>query len=229
MGDLTKDIPKPLIQVADKPVVEHIINRLAKAGINEFVLITRYLAEKVTDCLGDGSRLGVHLKYVQQEDKYGTGAALLTAKSLSQNQPILMTYGDIVTPALNYKNALTTFEETKGTGVITLNWVDDPWAGGAVHLDESGKVLKIVEKPPKGEVASNWNSAGIFVFEPVIFDYLEKLTPSPRGEYELTDALNQMISDNLSIYPYYLQGGWKDVGTPEDIAVAEEILKQDEE
>lgn len=227
MGDITKNIPKPMIEVAGKPVIEHIICGLMSAGITEFILITRYLTEKIEAYLGNGSAMGAKISYVPQSDRYGTGAALLEAKSLTGGGPVLMTYGDIITPPANYAGALSTFAEKNGEAVITLNWMDDPWAGGAVHVDDdSGKVAKIVEKPPKGKVISHWNSAGIFVFKSVIFHYLEKLQPSPRGEYELPDALNAMVRDGLSVYPYYLQGRWQDVGRPEDIPVAEDIIKQ---
>lgn len=228
MGALTRDVPKPMIEVAGRPVIEHIIQRIARAGISEFVIVTRYLAEMIQQRLGDGSVLGVKIDYVRQSDRYGTGAALEEARSYAAAGPLMMVYGDIITPAANYLGAFRVFREFSPSSVMTLNWMDDPWAGGAVHVDGSGLVSAVVEKPPKGQVASHWNSAGIFVFEPVIFDYLARLRPSARGEYELPDALNAMIRDGLQIRPYYLQGEWRDVGTPDDIAAAERILRQEE-
>lgn len=228
MGALTKDMPKPLIPVAGKPVLEHIVTRLSNAGVKEFVFITRYLAEKIRDYFGDGSKFGIKVDYVLQSDKYGTGAALYEAKDLvGKDEPVMMTYGDIITPACNYSGAISVFGSKTCEAVMTLNYVEDPWRGGAVYIGEDGKVNKIVEKPPKGEVSSHWNSAGIFVFQPAIFKYLERLQPSPRGEYELPDAINAMITDGLPVYPYYLEGAWRDVGTVEDIAIAEEILLQE--
>lgn len=225
MGDLAKDIPKPMIEVAGKPVIEHIIHGLMGAGVTEFILITRYLAEKIEAYLGDGSQTGARISYVLQSDRYGTGAALLEAKALVGDNPVLMTYGDIITPPINYAGALATFTERKCQAVAALQWTDDPWAGGAAHVSCSGTITGIVEKPPKGEIASHWICAGIFVFDPVIFRYLEDLQPSPRGEYELADALNAMINDGLSIYPHYHQGRWQDVGRPQDILAAEQILR----
>lgn len=225
MGDLAKDIPKPMIKVAGKPVIEHIIRGLMGADITEFILITRYLTEKIEAHLGDGSQMGAKISYVRQSDRYGTGAALLETKALVGDNFVLMTYGDIITPPINYAGALATFAEKKCQAVASLNWVDDPWAGGAAHVSDSGTITKIVEKPPKGESASHWVCAGIFVFDPVIFRYLEDLQPSPRGEYELADALNAMINNGLAIYPHYHQGRWQDVGRPEDIPAAEQILR----
>lgn len=227
MGQLTRDMPKPMIPVAGKPVIEHIIRHIMRAGVTEFVVVTRYLGEKIEDYLGDGAEIGARIEYVRQSERYGTGAALLMAREMAGSEPVIMTYGDIITPTHNYSGALATFREKNGSAVMTLNWMDDPWRGGAVHVDESGKVCKIVEKPAKGQVTSHWNSAGIFVFRPVIFEYLAHLTPSPRGEYELPDAMNRMIDDGLAIYPYYLTGAWQDVGTVQDIAVAERILREE--
>lgn len=228
MGALTRDIPKAMIAVAGRPVLEHIITRLARVGLSDFILVTRYLAEKIERHFGGGERFGVSIRYASQGDYYGTGAALLSAEDYAAHGPLMMTYGDIITPVVNYSRAMETFSQSQCAAVMTLNWMDDPWAGGAVHVDENGRVSRIVEKPPKGQIVSHWNSAGIMVFDPVIFGYLERLRPSPRGEYELPDALNAMIDDGLAIHPYYLRGGWCDVGRPEDIAAAEEILRQEE-
>jgi dTDP-glucose pyrophosphorylase len=140
-----------------------------------------------------------------------------------------MVFADVIVETHIYANAIRIFNETGGAGVVTLNWVDDPCHGGAVLVDEQNKITGVIEKPPKGQIPSNWNSAGIFVFAPVIFDYLERLTPSARGEYELPDAMNAMIADGLQLYPSYLDGQWLDVGTIEAVAVAERMLAGDGE
>lgn len=228
MGALTRDLPKPMIEVAGRPVIEHIILSIARAGVAEFVIVTRYLGEVIEARLGDGSGLGVKIDYVRQSERYGTGAALDEARRFAAAGPLMMVYGDIITPAVNYQGAIRVFEEFSPSAVMTLNWMDDPWAGGAVHVDDSGLVRAVIEKPSKGQVVSHWNSAGIFVFDPVVFEYLARLQPSERGEYELPDALNAMIRDGLQIRPYYLQGEWRDVGTPDDIAAAERILREEE-
>lgn len=217
-----------MIPVAGKPVIEHIMRGLMGSGINEFIVIIRHLGEKIRDYFGNGECIGAKVSYVNQTDKYGTGAALLMAKELAAGEQVLMTYGDIITSERNYAGAIDVFNSRGCDAVMTLNWMDDPWAGGAVHVDDSDEIFKIVEKPPKGEVPSHWNSAGIMVFQPVIFEYLECLKPSTRGEYELPDAINAMIGDGYRICPYYLKGPWRDVGRVEDIAAAEAILMQQE-
>lgn len=226
LGDLTRDIPKPMIRVAGKPVVEHIIGFIKNAGINEFVLVTRYLSEKIEEYFGDGSRFGVNIRYIRQPDgKYGTGAALLAAKDLVQSEPLMMTYGDIIMSCTNYSGILDVYAKHNGTGAITVNWVGDPCTGADVKLDDDGKVIEIIEKPAPGTASRYLNSSGLFIYQPIIFDYLEKLAPSARGEYELSDAMSNMAEDGLAIYSYHLQNAWRDVGRPEDIPAAEEILR----
>ncbi|MCX6344001.1 MAG: nucleotidyltransferase family protein [Armatimonadetes bacterium] len=224
LGELTKDIPKPMITLAGKPALDYIICGIHSAGIEELVLVVRYKAEKIIEHFGDGSRFGIKIDYVQQSDACGTGAALLAARESVAGSNLLMTYGDIITSSVNYAGAVRGFEELGGAGVMTLNWVDDPSNGASVTLDSRGCVSQIIEKPPKGEFTSNWHSAGLFVFEPTVFDYLVRIEPSPRGEYEIGDAINKMIADNHDIHAYFLQGLWTDIGTLDAIAAAERLL-----
>ena len=224
MGSLTQNTPKPMILINGKPIIEHVMRRMMAGGVTDFVMVTKYLAHKIEEYFGDGHAFGTRIEYVQQTDKYGTGAALLAAKDLARGAPVMMAFADVLVETKTYAKAIRIFDDTGGAGLITLNWVDDPYKGGAVMVASNGLITDIIEKPPKGQVPSNWNSAGIFVFQNIIFDYLERLSPSARGEYELPDAVNSMISDGLQVYPSYLEGQWLDVGTVQAVAVAEKML-----
>jgi dTDP-glucose pyrophosphorylase len=101
--------------------------------------------------------------------------------------------------------------------VVAVKAVDDPWQGAAVYEDH-GRVQRIIEKPAKGTSTTQWNSAGFYVLRPVIFDYLARLKPSPRNEYELTSAIEAMLADGLDLRTSPVQGNWRDVGRPEDLA-----------
>lgn len=228
LKELTKDTPKPMIEVAGKPVCEQVMRRIQLAGIDDFILVTKYLSHKVREYFGDGSRFGMRVQYVEQGDDYGTGAAFLCARELAGNTASLMTFSDVVMPACNYEGAVRTHELRRGGGVITVNEVPDPCRGADVQLDNEGKVVRIVEKPPAGTKEKYLNSSGLFVFEPVLFDYLAAIQPSPRGEYEMPDAMNAMAHDGIPIYAYFLQGYWKDVGTIEDLRIATELIEQEE-
>ena len=224
MGSLTRDVPKPMIPVLGKPVVEHVMCRMMAAGVTDFVLVTKYLADQIKDYFGDGGSLGARIDYVEQIDSYGTGAALLSANELARGEAFVMTFADVIASTKSYAEAISVFHQKGGAGVVTVNYVDDPHTGASVALDANGRIEQIIEKPPKGQSTSNWNSSGIFVFSPIIFTYLHRLTPSWRNEYELADAMNAMIDDGLDIYPSYLEGDWLDVGSAEALAAAEKML-----
>jgi dTDP-glucose pyrophosphorylase len=181
----------------------------------EFVLITGYLADVVKDYFGDGGKWGWRVDYIDQGQPLGVGHAVNCGAPLLSDSPFLMTYGDIMLDAGNYGRAVELFEP--GTAaVVGLNWVDDPWAGAAVYLDEHENIERIEEKPARGTATTHWNNAGLFVFDPVIFEYTSRIQPSARGEYELPDAITAMIRDGRLVKGLPLEGGWRDVGTPED-------------
>jgi len=109
--------------------------------------------------------------------------------------------------------------------VISLNWVEDPSSGGAVYIDDHGFVENLVEKPEPGSSTTNWNSAGLFIFSPLIFEYLEQLKRSERGEYELPSAVNEMLKDNTAIASLKIESYWQDLANPDDYERINELLE----
>lgn len=217
LGALTANCPKPLLDLGGKPILENIMLPIRDAGVSEFVIITGYLAEQIENHLGDGERLGVSVKYIRQDNPQGTGEAVHLARELLSGEPFLMTYGDIVISPQNCGGILREFTGHASDLVMGLNWMDDPAAGGAVYVDESNRVTRMEEKPAPGTSTTNWNSAGLMVFNPVVFEHTAALKPSKRGEYELTDAIVSMLTAGLVVRGYPLEGYWSDVGTPEDL------------
>ena len=222
LGPLTANQPKPMIPIGGVPMIERIMGRIAaETPIRKFVLITGYKADVLESYFGDGAKWGWKMHYVPQETPRGVGDAVNCASSVLADSPFMMTYGDIMLDLVNYglfaseyaKNGLG---ETKA--YVGLNWVDDPWAGAAVYLDENHVIERIQEKPAKGTATTHWNNAGLFIFDPLIFKYTAKIVPSARGEYELPDAISAMIADGHPAKGIALEGGWRDVGTPEDYA-----------
>lgn len=227
MKELSADRPKHLIPVDGKPVLERVVEGLAEVGIRDIVIVVGHLREMIMDYFGDGSKYGVNIQYTVQDPPTGTGSGVHAAVELAKDGPFLMTFGDIITPSSTYKGMVDSFESTPCDALLLLNWVEDPYRGAAVYIDDSGTITEIVEKPPIGTSTTHWNQAGIFVFSPIIFDYTGNLTPSPRGEYELTHAINNMLSDGRNIRGYNLiDAGWCDVGTPGDIEIAERIVSE---
>lgn len=226
LGKLTENCPKPMVVVEGMPIVEYIMKGIIDAGIKDFILITKYLSEKVKEYFGDGSKWGINIEYVDQDDRYGTGIALLMSKELAKGEDILMCYGDCLMERKAYKEAVDLFNTKDVFAVEALNYVDDPWQGSAIMYDENDIITEMIEKPEKGTIPSHWNSAGLFVFKNEVYKYVEELQPSVRGEYELPEAVNKMIADGKKIFAYRLDGDWCDMGRPEDIPFAAELIKR---
>lgn len=232
LGALTQNTPKPMLPIGGVPMIERIMTGIAdQTGIREFVLVTGYKAEMVQDYFGDGSRWNWAIEYIHQTEQKGLGHAIHCARAPLSQAPFFMTYGDIMLDEANYGQAVKAYEAAAApqeappttpsrrlAAVMGLNWVSDPWAGAAVYVDAHNVVERIQEKPPRGTATTHWNNAGLFVFDPVLFEYTARLTPSVRGELELPDALTALLQDGWTLQGLPLVGGWRDVGTPEDYA-----------
>lgn len=223
MKDITREIPKPMVDVNGKPMLEHIIRLISSARITDFGVVVGYHREVVTGYFGDGARLGVHIEYIPQEVQNGTGAALHLARDYVAGEPFFFSFGDVLTPRGNYPGMREYFERNRCDALLGLNHVDDPWRGAAVYLDKDDNIVRMVEKPPKGTSTTTLNNAGLMVLGGDIFDYTARLALSPRGEYELTDVFSMLREDGRVLKGYALSGYWKDVGTPEDLATINDM------
>lgn len=214
MGAITESIPKPMLPIGGKPMLEHILERLSEAGANRFLIVVGYQREAIESHFR-GSRFNVEFRV--QQPVNGTGSAGLLARSFASDKPFLLTFGDIMCSAEEYSRAIAILEPDT-EGVVAVKAVDDPWQGAAVYVNNEGVITNIVEKPAKGTSSTNWNSAGVYVLRPSIFAYLARLTPSMRKEYELTSAFEAMVADGLKLKISPILGEWRDVGRPEDLA-----------
>ncbi|HXQ21876.1 MAG TPA: nucleotidyltransferase family protein [Candidatus Acidoferrales bacterium] len=225
MGALTATIPKPLLHLCGRPIIEHILLGLRSAGVHETIVITGYRGEQIEAYLGDGTRLGMRLSYRRQERAEGTGRALLLVRDVLGAQSFLLSWGDVVVDAAEYGALRADFTRVPCDTLLSVNAIDDPWRGAAVYVDGDGRVTGLVEKPPRGSSTTRWNNAGVFAFTPLILDYAGRLTPSPRGEYELPQAIAAMLADGHVIRAHALRGFWSDLGTPEDLTAAERAFR----
>ena len=125
----------------------------------------------------------------------------------------------------DYKKFLQTYQTEKPDVLLGVNWVDDPWYGAAVIVEKNNIVKEIMEKPPRGTIPSRWNNTGLFLFEPVIFEHLRQIKPSPRGEYELTAAIQSVIRAGGKVIAYKLCHPVIHLSTPEDLAQAQKKNK----
>ena len=215
MLPLTQRRPKPLVPVCDRPIIEHILIGARDAGIDEVCLVVGYKGEMLQERLGNGSGLGMHIEYVWQEVPGGTGAATLLAEDFAGGEPFFLGWGDILVAPRNYAAIVRAFSDPVAQAVLGANVVDDPWEGAAVYVAD-GFVEKIIEKPAPGTSTTHYNNAGLFIFQPDLFDRLRNCRPSARGEIEVPDAIQAMLADGVRLRGVEIEGYWSDVARPRD-------------
>ncbi len=223
MGNMTEEIPKPMLPIQGRPMLEHILERLHKSGISRFLIVIGYHGETIRRHFEKTKPSGFEIEFSWQNPVNGTGSGALLAREFARQEPFLLSFGDILCDPAEYVRSNRILSDDPGTaGTVAVKAVGDPWQGAAVY-EEQGRITRIVEKPPRGSSTTRWNSAGFYSFRPVIFDYLSRLRPSSRGEYELTSGLDSMLADGLDLHISPIEGPWRDVGRPEDLMAANDI------
>lgn len=219
MGPITQTLPKPMLAVRGKPMMEHIMERLAEAGIKKFLVVIGYQGELIEEHF---KQWRLPVEFLVQEPVDGTGRAASLARQFAGDDPFLLTFGDCLCNAAEYVRIRTILGSHPNTAaVLAAKDIEDPWQGAAIY-EEAGRITRILEKPPKGTSTTRWGSAGFYGFRSVIFDYLARLTPSVRNEYEITSAFEMMLADGLELRLSPVEGNWRDVGRPEDLAAVNE-------
>ena len=222
MKSLTADCPKPMLPLAGRPMLAHQLDRLATVGIERVCIVIGYRGEMIRDYFDEHPPRGIEVEYVVQEKPDGTGSAALLAREFGTGSSFLLTFGDILVDSRVYAEL---YGLAPGAEIVlALTEVEDPYRGGAVYV-EDGRVVKIIEKPAKGTSTTNYLSAGIYLFSDRIFKTLESLTPSARGEYDLTDAINSEVHEGKTVRAFAVPGFWRDVGRPEDLEPASDYLR----
>jgi glucose-1-phosphate thymidylyltransferase len=215
---LTHTGPKQLIKVAGKPVSQWVLEQLRDSGIRDIVIVLGdNNPNKVVEYYGDGSRFGVKITYVYQGKARGLADAVYRVKDVITEDRFLVYLGDNIVPY----DDLSSFLSFKGSASILLAKVDNPNRFGVAVIKE-GKVVKLVEKPK--ERISDLALVGVYGFTKEIFDVIEDLKPSWRGELEITDAIQGLIDRGREVEYKIIEGWWKDTGTPKDILEANSFL-----
>jgi dTDP-glucose pyrophosphorylase len=233
MKELTNELPKPMLEVQGKPILEHILAGLIAAGIRDFCLVTGWRAEVIEGHFGDGSRWDCRVQYARQKVQDGTGRAAEPALDFVGTDDFLLTYGDILVQPETYQQMLARFAEGPFAGLITVTAGEDVTKGAINFFDARFCLTRLIEKPSAAQVERlrregwlkpgepAWYNAGIYVFRPLLFAYTARLQKSPRGEYELTDAISAMVADGHSIAGLPIAGRWVDVRDPEVLSALE--------
>ncbi|MCX8190070.1 MAG: nucleotidyltransferase family protein [Candidatus Diapherotrites archaeon] len=188
MMPLTKDKPKAMIAFKGKPILEHLLDALVFAGINSFVIVVGYKKEKIIGYFGNKYK-GIPIRYVAQKKPLGTAHALLQAKKLAEDKENFIVCNADVIPSVNdIKRMLI----AKSKNILAIRQEDHPENFGVVSFN-GNKVVSIAEKPKEAKSPSYVN-VGLYKFSPEIFEIIPKLKKSRRNEYELTDALKELIA-----------------------------------
>ena len=215
---LTSNVPKPLIVVAGKPFLSHVFHALSAVGVKDIVLLVGWKANRIKEYYGNGSREGIKIHYLEQKERMGTAHAIGVAEG-TITEPFICVNGDVVVSELDVSEMIAIHKKKKST-VIGAVTVKDPQRFGVIEMS-GGKLVRIIEKPqiPPTDLIN----AGIFIFNPEIFKEIRKTGRSSRGEYEITDTLNN-LAKSKSVLVHRLKGDWIDVGRPWDLLRANEIL-----
>jgi dTDP-glucose pyrophosphorylase len=216
MRELTSELPKPMIKVRGKPVLQHIVEGLRNAGVGDLLLVVGYRADAVRESFSDGSRYNVAIQYATQTVQDGTGRVVDLSRDFVGNRPFILAYGDILVDPANYKRLVDLPDDAEA--MLTVTRGEDVSKGGAVFINGERDVLDVREKPKPGEPTSPWYNAGLYAFRQSIFDFAARLKPSPRGEYELTDAIRDLAHSGKKVKALELTGKWADVSDHDILA-----------
>jgi len=219
---LTHTGPKQLIPVANKPISEYVVEDLKNSGITEIAIVLGNIyPEKVKEHYGDGRKFGVNIEYLQQDRPQGIAHAVSLCKEYVENQPFIVYLGDNLIKG-GISELVKKFESSNHDAMLLLCEVKNPQRFGVAKLDRNGKIIRLVEKPK--EPPSNLALTGIYFLTPAIFQSIDRLKPSWRGELEITEALQLMLQDGYQVSYQIVRGWWKDTGTPEDILEANRLV-----
>ena len=207
---ITASMPKPLLPVVNRPIMEHVLRLLKRHGLRETVVTVQFLASLVRNYFGDGEDLGVNLQYATEETPLGTAGSVKNAEHLLRDDRFLVISGDALTDI--DLTALVKFHADRGALVtVCLTRVDNPLDFGITSVDEDGRVQRYLEKPTWGQVFSDTVNTGIYVMEPEVLDYV---TTGEVVDWS-ADVFPQLLAEGLPVYGYVADDYWEDVGTLE--------------
>ena len=227
---LTLAMPKEMIRVGTKPVIEHVINNLKACDISEIMVIIGWKKGALIDYLGSGKRSGVNIVYGVQDEQLGVADAVHKSKKWVGEENFVVIYGDnYYRPPDTLNKAVELHNQKGAAATLVLHPVEDPRRWGIVKMDDDGKVLGMIEKPTLEEAESYktngiyYNIAGLLVLSPKVFEYIEKIQPGKNNELQMTDAIELMRKDGHSVYGTVLEGVRFDIGTFESLMEADHL------
>ena len=218
---ITYTSAKQLVPVANKPVLFYGIEAMARAGITDVgIIIAPETGDEIRSAAGDGSRFGVTITYIVQDEPLGLAHAVLTAEPFLGAAPFVMYLGDNLLQG-GIEDLVAAFRSSGPDALILLTPVPDPEQYGVAELND-GTVVRLIEKPsePKTDLAL----VGVYMFTDCVHAAARAIAPSGRGELEITDAIQHLVDDGMRVEPHIVQGWWKDTGRLGDMLAANRLV-----
>lgn len=221
---LTYTRAKQLIPVANKPVLFRVIETIKSAGITEIGIVVGSTAEEVKAAVGDGSQFDVQITYIHQKSPDGLAHAVKISHDFLRDDRFVMFLGDNVIQG-GIGTLIKEFASSDWNSQIVLKRVPEPQHFGVAELNEDGSIKQLIEKPevPPSDLAL----VGIYMFDKHVFEAVNAIKPSRRGELEITDAIQWLIDNDYNVHPYVHSGWWIDTGKPLDMLEANSYVLEE--
>jgi len=212
---ITCNIPKPMVPLANIPMMEHIVNLLKQYGFNRICSILYFQPEVITKYFGEGTDFDIQMEYQMATADFGTAGSVKNTEEKLKDEPFIIISGDVLTD-FDLSEAIRFHREKKSMATMVLTRVTNPLEYGVVITADDGKIIRFLEKPSWGEVFSDTINTGIYILEPEIFKYIPAKT-----EFDFSKNLFPlMLKEGLPLYGYIAEGYWKDIGNLEEYVLA---------
>ena len=222
---ITHAIPKELLMVGDKAIIEYVIDSMKQVGIKEICVVVGWRKHAILDYLGSGERLSVNISYVVQDKRDGLGKAVLAGKHIIGDDIFLVVLGDnFFHPKTFLKEILEFHRKNHADATVGVAKIEDPSRHGIIKPGIDNKIIDFIEKPSKSNAPSNLGAIGIYLFNEHIFNAIDKTKPGYNNEIQLTDAIKILIEEDKNVLYKEIFGNHIDIGTIEDLKKANSFI-----
>jgi NDP-sugar pyrophosphorylase family protein len=216
LRSLGLDVPKVMVPIGGKPLLEHHLELFRDQGIRELIVNLHYLPDTITDYFGDGAQWGVHITYSREPQLLGTAGAIKQMDAALRDGPFIVFYGDNLV-RVRFAELLDFHRARRALATVGLFASPEPWTGGVVETRPDGRITRFVEKPDPKQVSTNLISAGILMLESAVLDAIPAQTFYDFGK----DLFPKLLAEGQPLYAMKPDAYVQDIGTPERLAKAQ--------